>query len=98
MNSRQAAGQSRAVTLEIHVQPRAGRTEVAGWYGDAIKIRTSAPPVDGAANEALVAFLADRLGISRSSIEIIAGQTSRRKRLRLRGIDTHQVLQRLGLH
>lgn len=54
----------------MRVQPRASRTEVAGPYGDAVRIRLTAPPVDGAANEALVRFLAERLEVPRSAVRI----------------------------
>jgi uncharacterized protein (TIGR00251 family) len=67
--------------LVVHVQPRAARTEVVGRHGDAIKIRLQAPPVDGAANAELVRFLADRLGVARRSIRVVAGETARRKRV-----------------
>jgi uncharacterized protein (TIGR00251 family) len=85
------------VSLDVHVQPRAKRTEVVGWHDDAIKIRLAAPPVDGAANEELVAFLADELGVTRSSVEIVAGWTSRRKRVAVAGVEREEVLGRLGL-
>ena len=69
----------RQVTLTLHIQPGAKKTEVAGVHGDALKIRLAAPPVDGKANAALIAFVADRLGIARSSVAVKSGQTSRRK-------------------
>ena len=72
--------------LTIHVQPRASRTEVTGRYGDAIRIRLKAPPVDGAANEELVRFLADSLGVARAAVRIAAGGTSRRKTVLVEGI------------
>jgi hypothetical protein len=83
--------------LTIHVQPRASRTEVAGWHGDAVKIRLAAPPVDGAANDALTAFLADRLAVPRSAVSLLGGATSRRKRVRIDGLLLEQVLTTLGL-
>jgi uncharacterized protein len=67
------------VRLRLHVQPRSSRTEVAGLHGNALKIRLAAPPVDGAANEALTRFLAERLGVPRSAIRIEAGTTARAK-------------------
>jgi uncharacterized protein (TIGR00251 family) len=76
---------SPAAVLLIHVQPRAARTEVAGRYGDAIKIRLRAPPVDGAANEELLRFLAERLGVARSALRLVAGESSRRKRVAVTG-------------
>ena len=66
-------------TLTLHIQPGAKKTEVAGLHGDALKIRLAAPPVDGKANAALLAFVAERLGIAKSSVSLKSGQTSRRK-------------------
>jgi uncharacterized protein (TIGR00251 family) len=56
----------RGITLTLHIQPGAKRTEVAGLYGDALKIRLAAPPVDGKANAALISFLAERLGVAKT--------------------------------
>lgn len=66
-------------TLTLHIQPGARKTEVAGVHGDALKIRLAAPPVDGKANAALIEFVADRLGVSKSGVRLVSGQTSRRK-------------------
>lgn len=74
------------VTIAIHVQPRASRTEVAGRHGDAVKIRLAAPPVDGAANDELVRFLAERLGVRRGDVTIVAGASGRRKLVRIAGL------------
>jgi uncharacterized protein (TIGR00251 family) len=71
------------VVLDIHVIPRASRTEVDGVYDGALKIRLHAPPVDGQANQALIAWLADQLGIARRDIELLRGATARRKQLRV---------------
>lgn len=71
----------------VHVQPRARRTEVAGLHGDAVKVRLAAPPVDGAANEELVRFVAERLGVARSAVRVVAGATSRRKIVEVDGVD-----------
>jgi uncharacterized protein (TIGR00251 family) len=71
----------------IHVQPRASRTEVVGWHGDAVKIRIKAPPVDGAANEELTRFLSKTIGVSRQSVQITAGASARRKRVKIDGVD-----------
>lgn len=71
--------------MSIRVAPRASRTEVAGLHGTALKIRLQAPPVDGAANEALIRFLADELDVSRSAISIESGQSGRNKVLLIRG-------------
>jgi uncharacterized protein (TIGR00251 family) len=75
----------RPVVLDIHVQPRASRTEIVGRHGDAIKIRLRAAPVDGAANDELTRFLAERLGVARHAVRIVAGETARRKRIAVEG-------------
>ena len=69
----------RQTTLTLHIQPGAKKTEVAGEHGDALKIRLAAPPVAGKANVALIAFVADRLGVAKSAVSLKSGQTSRRK-------------------
>lgn len=74
------------VVLALHIQPGAKRSEVVGQHGDALKIRLAAPPVDGKANAALVAFLAARLGVPKARIELVAGQSSRAKRVRIAGV------------
>jgi uncharacterized protein len=73
------------LTLHILVQPRASRSEIVGPHGDALKVRLAAPPVDGAANEELVRLLAREYGVSTSAVEIVAGFSSRRKTVRVRG-------------
>lgn len=67
------------LTLTLHIQPGAKKTEVAGLHGDALKIRLSADPVDGKANAELIRFVADRLGVAKSAVSLKSGQTSRRK-------------------
>jgi uncharacterized protein len=67
------------VTIHVHAQPGAKRTEVAGFYGDCLKLRLASPPVDGKANECLIGFLAERLGVKRSQVTITRGLSSRRK-------------------
>ncbi|HEX9166317.1 MAG TPA: DUF167 domain-containing protein [Gemmatimonadales bacterium] len=73
------------VLVRVHVQPRASRTEVVGRHGDAIKIRLKAPPVDGAANEELLRFLAERLGTAGAAVTLIRGATSRAKTVAISG-------------
>ncbi|NIM49191.1 MAG: YggU family protein [Gemmatimonadales bacterium] len=90
-------GNRQPTVLTIHVQPRAKRTEVAGWHGDAIKIRLTAPPVDGAANDALLQFLAQRLGVPRAAVTIVSGTTGRRKRVSVDGIAQEEAFRALGL-
>jgi hypothetical protein len=69
----------------VHVQPRASRSEVVGTHGAALKVRLLAPPVDGAANDALVALLAERLGVPRRAVRIVAGMSSRAKTVEIDG-------------
>jgi len=79
----------------VRVQPRASRTEVAGPHGDAVRIRLTAPPVDGAANEALVRFLAERLEVPRSAVRIEGGTSGRSKVVAIDGIDPDTAIRRL---
>jgi len=83
------------VVLLLHVQPGAKKTEVAGAHGDALKIRLAAPPVDGKANECLIAFLADRLDIAKSRLDLVSGAASRAKRVRATGVAAEFVRARL---
>lgn len=85
------------VRIRLHVQPRAARTELAGRFGDAIKVRLSSPPVDGVANQELVDFLAEALSVPRISVELVAGHASRRKTVRVKGMSAADVEKRLGL-
>ena len=73
--------------LTVHAQPGARRSEVLGLHGDALKIRIAAPPADGAANRALLAFLAEAFGVPQKRCDLIAGPASRRKRVRIEGPD-----------
>jgi uncharacterized protein (TIGR00251 family) len=81
--------------LAVHVQPRAARSEVVGEHGGALKIRLAAPPVDNAANEALVAFVAERLGLPRRQVRLVGGLTNRRKLLEIDGMDAAAVAAKL---
>ncbi|MDD5295568.1 MAG: DUF167 domain-containing protein [Rhodocyclaceae bacterium] len=81
---RQAADGS--VTLSLHIQPGASRTQSAGLHGEALKLRLAAPPVDGKANTCLVAFLAEFLGCPKSTVELVSGASSRQKRVRIAGL------------
>lgn len=83
------------VRVTVHVVPRAKRTELAGTYGDAIRIRVAAPPADGAANAELVRFLSQRLGVPRGSVTIVAGAASRRKVIEVLGRSAEAVRQAL---
>lgn len=80
-----------AVTFALRVQPRAARDEVAGEHNGAIKLRIQAPPVDGKANEACRRLLAKLVGVSPSMVEIIAGQSSKDKIIRIHNVTAERV-------
>ena len=73
------------LTLTLHVQPGAKRTEVAGLHGEALKIRLAAPPVEGRANEALLKFIADFFGVPLRQVELKQGGQSRHKVVAIAG-------------
>ena len=83
-------------TLSVRVQPRASRNEVAGWVGDQLKIKLTAPPVEGAANEACLKFLADLLDLAPSRLAILQGERSRTKVVRITGLTQSEVRARLS--
>ena len=80
-----------SLLLHILVQPRASRSEIVGPHGDMLKVRLAAPPVDGAANEELVRFLAKEFGVPQRAIEIVAGLSSRRKTIRLTDVTQEKI-------
>ena len=84
-----------AVTLRVRVQPRASRDEAAGEHNGAIKLRITAPPVDGRANEACRRLLAKLLGVSPSAVAIISGESSRDKLIRVDNVSAELVRARL---
>lgn len=84
-----------AVVLDVHVQPGGSRDEVVGRHGDALKVKVSAPPEGGRANAAVCRLLADAFAVPKSSVAVIAGTTSRRKRVRLDGLDPDAAAVRL---
>ena len=83
--------------LSVHVQPKASTTECVGIHGDALKIRIAAPPVDGAANDELIRFLAHRLSIRSTSVRIHSGASGRHKRVLVKGATAQFVLARLNV-
>jgi uncharacterized protein len=83
------------VVLRVHVQPGAGRSAVVGRHGDALKVRVAAPPVEGRANEATRALLAEALGVPEGDVDLTSGQSSRTKRFRLKGLDAEEADKRL---
>jgi uncharacterized protein (TIGR00251 family) len=85
----------RGVEFDVRVIPRARKSEIAGIRDDAVVVRLAAPPVDGAANEALVAFVAEWLAVPRRAVRIRSGERSRRKRLAVDGVSVDLVRARL---
>lgn len=79
-----------SIEFAVRVVPRASRTEVVGEMDGAVKVRVSSPPVDGAANAEIVKLFAKLLGVSRSAVEIVSGQTSKTKRIRINGVEAAQ--------
>ncbi len=71
--------------LKVYLQPKSSKNEIVGSYRDGIKVKVTAPPVEGKANEALIRFLAKELGVSQSCVEIIRGEHSREKTLKISG-------------
>ena len=84
------------VTIKVRVQPRASRTEIIGEHAGAIKMRVAAPPVDGKANEECRRYLAKLLKVGATSVEIISGDSSRDKVIRVANISALRVLEALG--
>ncbi len=80
-------------TIDILVQPRAPKSEITGVHDGALRVRITAPPVDGAANDAIIELLSKRLKVHKSDIQILSGTSGRRKRVLVRGIaiDTARV-------
>jgi uncharacterized protein len=83
------------VLLSVKLQPRASKNEIGGSPGSELKIKVIAPPMDAAANQALVGLLAERLGCAGSRIELVRGHTLRHKTLMLHGFTPAQVLQKI---
>ncbi|NLG77351.1 MAG: YggU family protein [Xanthomonadaceae bacterium] len=80
-----------SVRISVYVQPRASKTAIAGMHDGAIKIRLAAPPVDGAANTALIEFIAERVGVARSRVRLVSGASARRKIVEIEGVDAATV-------
>lgn len=95
MTHRSAAGITPGVVLDVRVIPRSAKSQIAGTRNDALVIRLKAPPVDGAANEELIRLLATVLGIPRRNVEIVSGHTSRTKRVRLAGVTSADIAEKL---
>ncbi|AGL02938.1 DUF167 domain-containing protein [Desulfoscipio gibsoniae] len=84
------------VSIKIRVQPRAAKNQVSGVMEGALKVRLTAPPVDGAANKACCAFVAELLGVAKGRVAISQGHTGRNKTVRVEGLTAGQVLEKLN--
>jgi uncharacterized protein len=84
-----------SVTFAVRVVPRSSRNRVIGVEGGALKIKLTAPPVEGAANAALIEFVAEWLGVRRSAVSIVSGDKARNKLVRVSGVKREQLLKRL---
>jgi uncharacterized protein (TIGR00251 family) len=84
-----------ACTLELKTIPNAPRNELAGWLGGALKVKVHAPALDGRANDALLAFLAEKLGLPRRAVTLVRGDKSRHKFVRLDGLTLAEARARL---
>ena len=84
------------VRLAVRLTPRASRDEIAGFEGETLRVRVSAPPVEGRANRALERLLAKRLRLSRGAVRVVAGQASRNKVVAVDGLGVTELRRRLG--
>ena len=82
---------SDGVIFKVIVQPRGSKNEIAGLQGDALKIRLTAPPVEGAANKMCIEFLAKSLKVRKSDVEIVRGQGSRTKKMLVRSVTRKKI-------
>lgn len=85
------------INIQLHIQPGASKTELAGRHGDALKVRVAAPPADGRANRELIWYLAQILGVPRGHVAVIKGENGRRKTIAVRGVTVGDAARRLGL-
>ena len=83
-------------TLELKVIPNAPRDEIAGWLGGALKVKIQAPALEGRANDAVLDFLAQKLGVPRRDVSLLRGDKSRQKVVRIVSLDEATVRLRLG--
>ncbi len=86
-----------AIIFSVRVVPRASKSEIVGEHDGALKIRIAAPPVEGAANEELIKILSKRFGVAKSQLEIVGGQTSKQKQVRVSGINRENLLNLIQL-
>jgi uncharacterized protein (TIGR00251 family) len=86
-----------SVTFAVRVVPRSSRNQIVGVEGGALKIKLTAPPVEGAANAALIEFVAEWLGVRRSAVSIVSGDRARNKLVRVNGLTQEQVLRKWAI-
>ena len=82
-------------TINLKIIPNAPRDEITGWLAGALKVKVRAPALDGRANDALLSFLAERLGVARRAVTLLHGARSRQKAVRIDGIDAAELRRRL---
>jgi len=85
-----------SLIFNLRVVPRAAKSEIVGEHDGALKIRLVSPPVNGAANAELIKILSKKLNVPKSEVEIISGQTSKQKQVRINGIDSKKLLNLVG--
>lgn len=83
--------------IDVKIQPRSSRQEIVGWVGSFLKIKLTSPPVENQANQELIKLLSKKLGISKSSITIITGQTSSIKKLKVSGLNKDEIISMLKI-
>ena len=81
--------------LRLHVIPRGSKNEIIGWRDDVLCVKITAPPVEGAANSAIVKFIADALGVRKSQVELVSGEKSREKSVRIDGLTQDDIRERV---
>ncbi len=79
------------VIVDVHVVPRASRSKLLGVHDGRLKVSLAAPPVDGAANEALISFMAKLVGVPARNVSLVRGESSRQKQLRIQGVTAEQI-------
>jgi hypothetical protein len=84
------------VQIPVRAQPKASREGIVGLHGDSLKVAVTAPPAEGKANRAVAELLADAFGVRPSAVDIVAGQTSRQKLVRIRGLSIEEAQRRLA--
>ena len=77
--------------VKMHINPRSSRNQITGWQGDVLCIKLTAPPVEGAANKAAIEFLAESLGVKKSQVTLVSGQTSRDKVFEVAGLTESEI-------